>query len=104
MLRPSHLRTRLNVAGEIVARLPCRLGNLSGRAWRGRTRHSVGMRFDERAVEEFRALYENEFGEALSFDEAQLRATEIVNLYACLLDRGASSHSATPPDAAREEP
>jgi hypothetical protein len=53
------------------------------------------MRLTKEAIEEFQALYEQECGEPISFEEAEVRANEIINLYLML---------AEPLPSEREEP
>jgi hypothetical protein len=45
------------------------------------------MRLTKEAIEQFQALCEEECGEALSFEEAEVRANEIINLYLMLAER-----------------
>lgn len=45
------------------------------------------MRLSDEAIEEFRTLYEQEFGEIISKGEAQIRAQEIFALFEKLYER-----------------
>jgi hypothetical protein len=45
------------------------------------------MRLTKEAIEQFQALCEEECGEALSFEAAEVRANEIINLYLMLAER-----------------
>jgi hypothetical protein len=53
------------------------------------------MRLTREAIEEFQALCEQECGEPMSFEEAEVRASEIIHLYLML---------AAPCPSEREEP
>ena len=53
------------------------------------------MRLTSEAIEKFQALCEQECGEVISFEEAEVRANEIINLYLML---------AEPLPGEREEP
>jgi hypothetical protein len=44
------------------------------------------MRLTREAIEQFQALCEQECGEAISFEEAEVRANEIINLYLMLAE------------------
>jgi hypothetical protein len=44
------------------------------------------MRLTKEAIEEFQKLYEQECGEVISFEEAEVRAHEIMNLYLVLAE------------------
>jgi hypothetical protein len=44
------------------------------------------MRLTKEAIEEFQVLCEQECGEAISFEEAEVRANEIINLYLMLAE------------------
>jgi hypothetical protein len=44
------------------------------------------MRLTKEAIEQFQTLYEKEFGEAISYEEAEVRANEIIHLYLMLAE------------------
>ena len=57
------------------------------------------MRLTKEAIEEFQKLYEEEFGEQLSFEEAEIRGRELVELYKMLAEPLPSERDEpTPPD------
>ena len=55
------------------------------------------MPLGDESVEEFRSLYEQEFGETMSQEDAAIRAREIVVLYEKLYE-GAEWDAVTPPE------
>jgi hypothetical protein len=44
------------------------------------------MRLTREAIEQFQALCEEECGEAITFEKAEVRANEIINLYLMLAE------------------
>lgn len=56
------------------------------------------MRFSDDALDEFRAIYRDEFGEEIARDEAQEMGTRLVELLRLLL-RPLPSDAAWPPSA-----